>query len=271
MAVSPNGRYQLVWQDARSSPDGARLQGRYVLIDAGRVVVDRAMERPQDGNVNDTGVFILNDWGDRAELAGTFTAFSPDGRKIVSRAFGANLLNNGLSSDGRWGVCQTCNAPGSPDGSLLAVFDLEAGTCRSCWIPESGWADAYEFPGGDRIRMMRRHRVPLDYTLDGDFLDRQAWLRDDVANGNVFRIRLALREGEAITGLSLPDLAAGTRIAIAAAHDRFRADAYRLLGEIEEASNRPIEALAAYDQALALNAKIGIAKRAAALRRGHER
>jgi len=115
--------------------------------------------------------------------------------------------------------------------------------------------------------MVRRDRIPLNYSLDGQFLDRQVWLRDDVAHGNVFRIRLALNEDCDVTGLSLDELAVGAKVAIADADDRFRADAYRLLGEIQEASECYAEALAAYDQALALNRRIGIAKRASALRR----
>lgn len=246
MAVSPNGRYQLIWQDGSGPRDG-----RYVLIDDGKVVVDGTMERPHDGKVSDEGVFILNDWGARGELTGKFAAFYSNGSTILSRTFGANLFNNGLSRNGGLAVCQTCNSPDSADGSLLSIFNLTEGVLLSSWIPESGWADAYGFPGHGRIRMVRRNRIPLDYSLDGEFLDRQAWLRDDVAHGNIFRIRLALKEGHEATGLSLDDLAAGAKVAIADADDRFRADAYRLLGEVEEASERHTEALAAYDQALA--------------------
>src|SRR3546814_6068768 len=74
--------------------------GRYVLLDGAELLVDGAMERPNDGKVADDGTFILNDWGSRDALAGTFMAFARDGRPILKRDYAANILNNGLSPAG---------------------------------------------------------------------------------------------------------------------------------------------------------------------------
>lgn len=265
--TSRNGRFTLLWRD-RHGADGEPVEGRYLLIDGDTVLVDARMERPQDGKVADDGIFILNDWGDSDALSGTFRAFSSYGSVILTRSYSANLLNNGLSPDGRLAVCQTANAPGSPDSSVLSVFDLVAGTEIATWTAESGWANAYEFPeSGDRIRMVRGDRPNLDYSLTGDFLDRRLWLRDEVGRGTLYVIRKALAEGEAATGLSLDALRAGAERAIADEDQRFVADAWRLLGEIEEAASDPAGALAAYEHALSANPKIGVAKRAAALRK----
>lgn len=266
--ISRNRRFTLLWRD-RYWADGHPIKGRYVLLEGDALIVDARMERPQDGKVADDGTFILNDWGDSQELSGTFHAFRSDGSVILSRSYSANLLNNGLSDDGRLAVCQTANSPGSPDSSVLSVFDLVAGAEIETWTAESGWASGYEFPlGGDRIRMMRRDRVSLDYSLSGEFIDRRVWLKDEVALGTLYVIRKALAEGEATTGLSLDALREGAKKAIADEDQRFVADAWRLLGEIEEAAGAPTAALAAYDHALAANPKVGVAKRAAALRKG---
>jgi hypothetical protein len=266
-AQSPDGRFTLLWRDRYFLND--KLQGgRYVLIDNGRLVLDEAMARPQDGKVAIGGVFILNDCGSSEELAGTFHAFAPDGCEILARHFIANLFNNGLSDDGRLAVSQTCNAPGSPDSSVLCVFDLVAGQEAASWSPQSGWADAYEFPaGGDRVRMLRRDRAPIDYSLQGDFIDRSKWYREEVARGTFYVIRDALKEGEAVTGLNFDDLRRGANMAIDYPDDRFKADSMRLLGEIEEQAGDDRAALAAYQRALAINPKVGVAKRAAALAR----
>lgn len=265
--TSGNGRFTLLWRD-RHWADGVPIQGRYLLIDGDTAVVDRRLARPQDGKVADDGTFVLNDAGDSQLLSGTFHAFRSDGSEIVSRAYTANLLNNGLSHDGRLAVCQTANAPASPDSSVLTVFDLEAGTEVATWTAESGWANAYEFPeGGDRVRMIRHERPSLDYSLDGEFVDRRVWLKDEVARGTLYVIRKALADGEAGTGVSVEELRAGVNSAIAEGDERFVADAWRLLGEIEEEAGDTAAALGAYDRALAANPKVGVAKRAAMLRK----
>lgn len=266
-ATSANGRFTLLWRD-RYWADGEPVTGRYLLIDGDAVVVDQRMERPQDGKIADDGTFILNDWGDSQALSGTFHAFRADGSPIISRLYSANLLNNGLSRDGRLAVCQTCNAPGSEDSSVLTVFDLAGGAMLAAWTAESGWANGDEFPeGGDRVRMVRGDRPPLDYSLTGEFLGRRLWLEDEVRRGTLHVIRKTLGEGEAGTGLSADDLRAGVRHALADEDTRFEAEAWRLLGEIEESAGNASAALDAYNRALAVNAKIGVAKRAAALRK----
>lgn len=266
-ATSPNRRFTLLWRD-RYWMDGQVVEGRYLLIDGDAVVVDGGLERPQDGKVADDGTFILNDWGDSQDLSGTFRAFRSDGTEIVSRRYSANLLNNGLSRDGRLAVCQTCNAPGSADSSILTVFDLAAGSEVASWTAESGWARDYEFPKeGERIRMVRGDRPSLDYSLTGEFLDRRLWLEDEVRRGTLYVIRKALAEGEAATGLAAENLRAGVRRALADGDERFEAEAWRLLGEIEESAGKGAAALEAYKRALAVNPKVGVAKRAAALRK----
>lgn len=264
--TSRNGRFTLLWRD-RHRANGDPIPGRYVLIDGDEVVVDAPMARPQDGKIADDGTFILNDWGDSQLLSGTFHSFRSDGVEVVSRSYSANLLNNGLSNDGRLAVCQTCNAPGSPDSSILTVFDLAAGAEVATWTAESGWADSYGFPQGGRIRMVRRGRPDLDYSLEGDFLDRRLWLRDEVERGMLYAIRKALAEGEAATGLSADALRAGVARALEGEDQRLAADAWRLLGEIEEADGNVAEALDAYEQALGIDPRIGVAKKTAALRK----
>ena len=266
-ATSASGRFTLVWHDRRWM-DGEIIEGRYLLIDRDAVILDRRIARPQDGKVADDGTFVLNDWGDSQALSGTFHAFRSDGSAIVSRVYSANLLNTGLSSDGRLAVCQACNAPGSPDGSIFCVFDLERGAEVAAWVPESGWARGYEFPeGGESIRMLRGDRPSLDYALTGEFLDRRLWLEDEVRRGTLYVIRKSLAEGEAATGLTHDDLRTGARQALRDGDDRFEAEAWRLLGEIEESAGDAAAALEAYDRALAINPKVGVAKRAAALRK----
>lgn len=74
-------------------------------------------------------------------------------------------------------ACQTCNAPDSPDSSVLAVFDLRASREIAAWVPESGWASAYSFPAGNAsICLLYRDGEAFDFGLDGHFIDREQWI-----------------------------------------------------------------------------------------------
>lgn len=115
--------------------------------------------------------------------------------------------------------------------------------------------------------MLRRDRESLDYSLEGTFIDQRKWYGDEVSRGTYYVIREAFKAGESITGLTLEQLREGAKTAAGNADERFKADTLRLLAEIEEQAGDARAALAAYEEALAINPRIGVAKRAAALRK----
>ena len=141
------------------------------------------------------------------------------------------------------------------------MFDLVAGRQIGRWKPESGWADGYQFPGDGRIRMIRRARVPLDYSLEGEFLDLRKWFADKVARGTHHVIKDALARGAGVTGLHLEALRRGAEFAVAHSDERSRAENLRLLGEIEEQDGNLAAAFRNFREALALNSKIGVARK----------
>ena len=274
-AVSPNGRYVLLWRDGDDSGGrgGARDAGpgRYVLIDDDRVVAEGRAARPNDGLVADTGVFVLNDWRFGAALAGTFLAFAPDGRQILARPFAANLFNNGLSADGRRAVCQTCNAPGSPDSSRLTFFDLGRGVETGSCVPDSGWASSYEFPErGDVVRLRYLGGRVYDYAVDGRFIGRDAWAAAAVAEGDLPVMRRLLDEtGDATpqTLEAMRDSLTATLANMSGVDPSHRALALRLKGQCCERLGDVEAALRAYDAALANDPKIGVKRQADRLRK----
>jgi len=173
---SPNGRFLLAWRDQSTfvEEDGTRSvkPGRLLMYEGPVLRAEGVLDRPHDGKVADNGRFILNNWGNSGELSGAFHAFEPDGTAILSRTFSANLNNNGLAPDGRIAVCQTCNAPNSPDSSILAVFDLEMARDLCAWDPRSGSASSYSFPaGGELIALSYTRDGTYLYALDGTFLE----------------------------------------------------------------------------------------------------
>jgi hypothetical protein len=51
-------------------------------------------------------------------------------------------------------------------------------------VPESGWADFYEFSQDGVIRLGYRRLGTFRYTWAGEFLDREAWQEAQLANGD---------------------------------------------------------------------------------------
>jgi hypothetical protein len=265
---SPNGRYTLVWADG--GPDQSR-RGGWILLDAGKVVAEGGMPRPNDGKVANNGTFVLNDWGALETLSGTLAAFARDGTVIVKRSFQANLFDNGLSDDGQWAACQTANAP-HHDGGRLFIFDLQAGQEIGSFQPESGWAKDYTFsPDGQTITLGYHDGGRFAYRVDGTFLDRSLWLASGLQSGDLIIIERILSEaggkpsGELIA-LLLP------AIDRALSSERYkdpksRALAYRLRGACFDATGDLGKAAAAYEEALARDAKVGVKRRLEQIRR----
>lgn len=273
---SPNGRFLLAWRDANDegTHGGARLvgHGRFILMEDDLVIAEGRAERPNDGKVADNGVFILNDWlFYRAGLEGVFLAFRKDGSRILSRRFEANLYNNGLSADGRIAVCQTANAPGSADGSKLTVFDLNHGQEIASFVPESGWAREYVFPEeGQGVQLKYEDDAAFGYAFDGTFIDRPRWAAAGLAKGDVYFIQRLIHDaGEDVSSADAEAFVRGLTTALKQQRDdtRTRALVLKLRGTCHDRLDAPAAALADYEAALALEPKIGVKRRADALRR----
>lgn len=274
---SPNGRFILGWLDA--NPEGNRGgfresgKGKYVLLEGTRLRARGYMERPNDGKVADNGTFVLNDWLFGSGLNGDFYAFRVDGSPILKRHFNANLLNNGLAPNGSLAVCQTCNSPDKADNSVLAIFDLVEGRELTRVNPEPGWADQYEFPLYSKTVGLRL-RDPLGtffYSCSGEFIDRQRWIMESLATGQLNLVKRLMEEAVSTAQTAdyrrwLDAVESGLK------HPQYRersgqALGFRLKGQCLDALGRPIEALEAFDKALKHDPKIGVKRRAEQLRK----
>ena len=63
------------------------------------------------------------------------------------------------------------------------MFDLTRAAEVGKWVPESGWADFYEFSQDGTIRLGYRGMGTFRYTWAGEFLDRDVWQEAQLANG----------------------------------------------------------------------------------------
>lgn len=272
-AKSPNGQFRLIWSDRNreGTVGGYRTEGhgRWALLEHDRLICEGRLERPQDGKVASDGTFILNDWMFGEGLKGRFVAFRRDGTVILAHDIAANLISNGLSNDGTFAICQTANAPGSPDNCLYMLFDLTTATEIARWAPEAGWADGYEFDTAARqLFLIRRDAERVGYRFDGTMIDREGWQTRRVAAGDLMIIRSLLGDaGQVRDADFVARIITGLNRAAQDNDVHVRARALRIRGELLEETGDGAAALVAYEQALTLDPQVGVTRRADKLRK----
>ena len=264
---SPNRQFKLCWRDGNDEKNGA-----YMLLKDNQAVAHGTFARPNDGKVADNGNFVFNDWCHANELTGIFRAFNVRGEVLLTERFKANLLNNGLSSDGRYAACHTCNA--YEDAGILAVFDLENRSLIAKWQAESGWPDFFEFPELGVIALGYRRLGIFRYTHQGEFLDHEAHFEACLKQKNptrvVWFISQRLKEKANLT----PDIIARLNEASAQAVGKVKetdvknlVEAHKVHGKCLDAAGAFAEAIVAYEKALALDPKAGVKQRVGQLRK----
>lgn len=273
-AASPNGKFHLIWLDR--NPEGTTGGHRYeghgtwtLLSDDGATLATGRLERPQDGHVADNGTFILSDWMFGDGLNGRICAFRADGQKLLEREFSANLGSSGISNDGRFAICQTAHAPGSPDSNRHFLFGLEAGQEIASWMQETGWTNSYEIDSANwSVVLVGQDDERIGYGFDGEMLDREGWQRSRIAIGDIDVIRSV---AGSLDQNPSPDLRAalfaGLDVALASGEGWRRARALRIRGEMYEQAGELEAAINDYDQALTLDPQVGVARKLAKLQK----
>lgn len=271
-AKSPDGRYRLIWADR--SPDGRHGgdresgHGTWALLRDDHIIVAGRLERPQDSKVVDDGTFILHDWMFGQGLKGRFHAFAHDGRPLIEQQVAANLMSNSLSPEGRFAMCQTANAPGSPDSCHYILFDIRHGQEMTRWEVETGWADSYAWDcDSGRVYLCMKDGERVGYDFAGKMIDREGWQLRRIAAGNLWVIQSVINASEPLVDAMREALIGGLTVA---AHDGeiwSQAHTFRQLGELHERAGELVDAIAAYDKALVIDPKVGVARKVEQLRK----
>lgn len=278
---SPNRKWAVSWRD--STPDGSRGghresgEGRYLLVNlsTGAVAAQGSLPRPNQGQVADNGTFSIEDWHFGSNLSGTFHVFSADGTPIVLRTFTANILESGLSKNGKLAYCITANSP-TEDAGKLTLFDLTTGHVLFSVRPRRFGADKIEFDekhcqlvfkvsGGGEYRYGADGTILDEHTADDAFLNSSDYSAVILSAESMLKgdsTLLTPEKGQEI----LEALIRARRIG-ADMNPAWKPTALKVQGLAHEALSQVTEAIACYEEALSLNPKIGVKRKLDLLRK----
>jgi tetratricopeptide (TPR) repeat protein len=269
---SDNGRFIIAWSDfdPKSRISGFRKSGygSYVLLDEGKIILHGELERPNDGKVSNQGVFILNDWMFSECLNGTFYAFNVEGQKLIEHKCEANLLNNGLSEDGEYAVCQTANNLQGDDGNKLFFFNLKEQELVWKHTPETGWTKEYSFDKKQMMLGLTYGNKCFRYSfVNGTFIDSDLWKKERINFANGYQLLVIAEEKKKHLELINADLQGYDevikllkRALEKGVSENTQARIYRIIGDIHYMRGENVKAIEDFEAAIKLNPDIGVKK-----------
>lgn len=272
-ARSRTGRWVLSWRDAEPSErvGGHREsdKGSYLLYDTetNQVVARGEMQRPNNGHVSDSGIFSLEDWHFGSTLSGTFSVFDHGGRKLFTKDVTANILHSAISESGIFALFQTANSR-TEDGTKIFFIDVSQGKLLYSVTPAAGWPDRYEIKEktGEAIAHFKG-LGSFRYSRQGDLVDTAKLTKAKLDSS---RYELAIPAAEQV--LKSPNLTpeqareALNSVLLAQKNgldmvDSWKAQSFKVEGLAHEALGNFQAAVKAFDQAMALNPKIGVKRK----------
>lgn len=275
--TSPNGRWLVSWAEGAiiSQDKGPHLEedGAYLLYDTQtkQVMAQGRLGRPNNGQVADNGMFLLEDWKRGDDLIGAVCVFNLRGKKLFSRTFAANVLTSALSPKGRYAVCHTCVSP-SQEGSSLFLFDLVSGKQMFMVPARAGQASGYVIDE-QRVEIIAHIDGLGDFRYGsfGEFEEEGALEEAQLRKGDYPMVMLAvksiLKRSDVPIGRMKEALLAIQRVC----HDGVdplgsrKASALKAEGGLREMLGDTAQALVLYRQAMALDPKMGLNVKIAAL------
>lgn len=275
--LSKSKKWAIAWRDSDPSAGrgGHRESGlgAYVLADtsSGTVACHGSMPRPNNGHVCDTGVFCLEDWHFGSTLSGTFSVFDPSGSVILAKELTANILTSGISRHGKYAFCATANSP-TDHGNKVFLFDLVNRIEMYSVTPRAGWPDSYEVDeGAGELMAQFKDMGSFRYNVHGEFMDADQLGDANLNSSHYDRIILAAEKilGEVdLTDERIQEVLIAVQRARTLGADEnpaWRPTALKVQGLAHEQLGQYPEAVKVYEEALALNPKIGVKRRLASV------
>jgi tetratricopeptide (TPR) repeat protein len=259
---SPKGKFILTWRDQNEN-------GKYILLERGKVKLQAKMRHPNNGMVSNSGVFILSDLTSKG-MYGVFHIFNPDGETLIKQRLKANLGPTGISDDGRFAVCQAIESTSKSDSCKLFFFDVKNRKLLWKKMPETvgtelNWAKNYRFDTKRKVLYLIHDKSrAYRYTFEGTFLDSKSYRHDCISVGNDIEFLEALKElkveiSENADPREYDELITPLKKGLKRFSDKdTRSKIHRVLGEIFHLQGNNAEAIKHLETALKLNPRVGV-------------
>lgn len=272
---SPSGEYLASWIE------GFNVKGGRVLVLRNeKMLLEIEVSHPRQVLVSNTGTCFIHDTGTGEDCSGVVSVVGADGKVMFRHTLTANIGDMGLEGEARFACCQTF-ASKTLDSDKIHFFDLHSGTRVWAVTPVAGnmrTGTTFEIDANARTIC---HAISDFGTVVYDFSGRCLNL-DEV---NQFEYPLtewqkhwrmaeeAFEELEQVQDVSLrqekgKSVFAALKMAYSSAEsDGARASTCRFMGEVFEVLEMPDHAIKSYEKALGLDAKVGVKRRLAVLKR----
>lgn len=188
-----------------------------------------------------------------------------------TREFTANILTSGISRHGKYAFCATANSP-TDHGNKVFLFDLVNGVEMYSATPKAGWPDSYEVDEstGELVALFK-DMGSFRYDIHGQFVDADQIGDANLSSSRYDRIILAaekiLGEGD-VTDERIQEVLTAVQLARSLGADEnpaWKPTALKVQGLAHEQLGQYPEAVQVYEEALALNGKIGVKRRLASV------
>lgn len=130
-SFSPSQEWILLWRDADEDniSIGYRTQGHGVCLLLNTLTHSIkwrvSVERPNDGQVSNSGICCFADWQFGDNMNGIFYVLSQNGDSIIEKSFSdVNIFNCTISPSGRFAICKTAENKKSKDSNSFFIFDV---------------------------------------------------------------------------------------------------------------------------------------------------
>lgn len=266
---SPNGRLLAGARDGHSTSGGKRVSGKIALVEAAtkKPIFTKSIPRPHSPRVSDDGLVVVEDWKSSGSLSGEFLCFARNGSRKWRHSFKANILESGLSQDGKTAFVSTCNSDHEPHSHKTFVIATDSGEIRHVLEYSGGISFKGNQLGLEQEGPSGQAKFfPIDES--GDLPSSYDDFRDAK--------RLAVSEEYPRTALAMAwdEIQESdtdwekveTLLDNASRHEsdldnKRKAKLYRYRGELAEARGDEKGALVAWKKALDLDQKVGIKRR----------